>query len=662
MDGTTRDQVRDRVAGRGDDPVRDPVVGRVVGDRYRVLARVARGGMATVYRAEDTRLRREVALKVMHPHLAESDDFADRFRAEALAAASVQDRAVVTVHDQGDDGDLVWLAMELLPGRTLRDLVRDRGALSPAEAFPVMTALLQGLAAAHATGLVHLDVKPENVLATRDGSWAVADFGLARAATASRTATGSLLGTPEYLAPEAAQHGRVDARTDLYSAGIVLFELLTGRQPHTGEVPFQVVWSHVTTDVPLPSSLAPHLPPEVDALVARACRRDPAERPASAQELLRDLRRTWAGLDPAVLDARPDGTGGDADTTRTARVERWWDGLPEERDTDPHEPDDPTTPHEPVGPTHGERPDEALTRSLPARRRRRPGLAGVLLVLLLASVAAGAALWWFEAGPGAQRDVPDVRTLTAAAAENRLAAAGLASGTTPVFDEEAPEGTVVDTRPGPQEQVHKNGTVTLLVSAGPELFDVPDLRGRSPEEAAAALEPLGLVLGGSSGAFSAEVDEGLVVGHEPGPGQAVRGGTAVDVVVSRGPQPVAVPDVTGDDADSARRVLEAAGLRLGDTGERYDDAAPAGVVVAQDPAEGQLRPGGTVDVTVSLGPEPVAVPDVFELRFADAVAALEEAGFEVERRGSSIFGRVVSQDPSAGTPLVPGSTVVVTTF
>ncbi|WP_336922650.1 Stk1 family PASTA domain-containing Ser/Thr kinase [Aquipuribacter sp. SD81] len=679
-------------------PRRDAVVGRLVGGRYRVLARVARGGMATVYRAEDTRLGREVALKVMHPHLAESEEFVARFRAEARAAASVQHRFVVAVHDQGADDDLVWLAMDLLPGRTLRDVLRERGSLSPAEAYPVMEALLQGLAAAHASGLTHRDVKPENVLVTRDGGWCVSDFGLARAATASRTATGSLLGTPEYIAPEAAQSGQVDARTDVYSAGIVLFELLTGRQPHTGEVPFQVVWSHVTTDVPPASSLVPHLPPEVDDLVAWACRRDPDERPQSADRLLARMRRVWSHLEPDVLDARApalaaaavgagerarpasdrDGVASGA-SARVPPPQRWWEDV-DEHDADEYDdrhdsdPDarhtDRVARHDPRPWAAGPRGDDAgpdddgtrPTTRLPVRRRRRPGLAGVLLVLLLASVLAAGWLWWSEAGPGAQRVVPDVAGLSAPAAEDRLAADGLAATSTPVFDEEAPEGTVVGSRPAAAGQVHKNGTVTLLVSAGPELFDVPDVRDGTPEQAAAALAEVGLSLGETTDAFSAQVAEGLVVATEPGPGEAVRAGTAVDVTVSRGPEPVTVPDVTGGDVDAARRLLEAAGLRLGRTDERYDDAVPAGDVLAQDPPGGEARPGTDVDVTVSRGPEPVEVPDVFESRFDDALAELEGLGFVVERRGSNIFGRVVSQDPSAGTMLVPGSTVVVTTF
>ena len=687
------------------DPARrDPLVGRLVAQRYRVLARIARGGMATVYRAEDTRLGREIALKVMHPHLAESVDFVARFRAEARAAASLSHRNVVAVHDQGEDGDVVWLAMELLGGRTLRDQLRERGAFSPAEAFDVMQAVLLALTEAHATGLIHRDVKPENVLVARDGTYKVTDFGLARAASTSRTATGSLLGTPEYIAPETARTGQVDARVDVYSAGIVLFELLTGHQPHTGDVPFQVVWSHVTTDVPPPSRWATALPPAVDELVARACDRDPERRTQGASALLAQLRQVWSTLDPGVLDDRPvvmgdaltedGGVGGDGATGVIPRVGALASGagtvtLPRQGSTaathDPGwsevlgshpraEPDDHHAPdgagggHDHDGrdasrddPHRGDPDGTSPTAVVPRRRRRGPGLAAVLLVLLLASLVAGAALWWFEAGPGAQREVPDLRGRTAQAGAAQLSAVGLDSSTTPVFDDVAPEGEVVDTRPGPGDTVHKNGSVVLVVSAGPELFAVPDLRGRTQEEAAALLVEADLALGRVAEAHDGQVEAGRVVSSDPGPGGGLRAGTPVGLVLSRGPAPVAVPVVTGASVEQARTALEAVGLRLGGRSEEYDDA-PAGTVIAQDPAEGNLLPGGTVAVVVSRGPEPVEVPAVFEQRFDDAAATLEELGFVVQRRGSDIFGRVVSQDPPAGTELPPGSTVTVTTF
>lgn len=687
-----------------DPSARDPLVGRLLAQRYRVLGRIARGGMATVYRAEDVRLGREIALKVMHPHLAESADFVDRFHDEARASASLSHRHVVAVHDQGEDGEVVWLAMELLPGRTLRDVLREQGAFTPAEAFEVMEALLLALAEAHATGLVHRDVKPENVLLARDGTWKVNDFGLARAAASSRTATGSLLGTPEYIAPETAQTGQVDARVDLYSAGVVLFELLTGRQPHTGDVPFQVVWAHVTTDVPPPSRWAPGLPPAVDELVADACARDPEARVRTATTMLADMRQVWSALPPDVLDrrpasardragSRPPGDGPDGATAVIARSSSpatatltrpgadratgpvhhgGHHGAPDDHAPDDYAPDDYAPddtsgapwdryPPDGYGPDGHGPPGGTSPTAVLRRPRRRPGLAGLLLVLLLASLGAGAALWYHEVGAGALRDVPDVTGLTSEAAERQLQAAGLGSTTTTRFDEQVPAGTVVASRPPGTQQVHKNGTVTLVVSAGPELFGVPDLRELSLPEARERLAEAGLSAGAVDEAWSAAVDEGLVLASDPAAGTDLRSGTEVALTVSRGPEPVAVPDVTGGGVEDARAALEDVGLRLGESTEAFADS-PAGTVVDQDPADDRVLPGEAVDVVVSLGPEPVTVPDVFERPYDDAVAELEGLGLVVEQRGSGIFDRVVSQDPAAGTELAPGSTVTVTTF
>ena len=656
--------------------VRDPVVGRLVAGRYQVLARIARGGMATVYRAEDVRLGREIALKVMHPHLAESAEFVDRFRDEARAAASISSRTVVAVHDAGEDDELVWLAMELLPGRTVRDLLRSRGGFTPAEAFEVLQALLTALAEAHATGLIHRDVKPENILVARDGSYKVNDFGLARAVHSSRTATGSLLGTPEYIAPETAQSGQVDARVDLYSAGIVMFELLTGRQPHTGQVPFQVVWAHVTTDVPAPSSIAQHLPPEVDELVAWACARTPEQRPASAEELLEGVRRVWSHLDPDVLDAAPPSRvvpGADDGTRSTEVIDRPTEGVA------PARPGASTvTISRSDLPTGDGRDDGAADSSgaggpaavgvqqsptRPTRRPRRRVGTVLLLTLFALSIVAGGAFAWFEVGPGAQREVPDVLGETAGTAASELEEMGLASARTSVFDEEVPVGSVVQTQPGPGGSIHKNGTVTLVLSSGPQLFPVPDLVGGTEESARAALEETGLVLGAVSEAFDPTAPVGSVVSSDPPAGTDLRGGTEVAVVLSRGPQPVAVPDVVGRTLAAARADVEGAGLTVsGEVGEAYDSTVPAGSVLSQEPADGELLPGQAVTLQVSLGPEPVPVPDLFDARYDTAAAELQELGFAVERRGSSLLNRVVAQDPAPGTPLTPGSTVTLTTF
>ena len=283
----------------------DPLIGRVLDGRYRVGPKIARGGMATVYEAVDLRLDRVCAVKVMHSGLGDDHDFAGRFVREARAAARLSHPHVVGVFDQGDDDGTLFLAMEYVPGHTLRDLIRKEAPMPPAKALSMIEPVLSALAAAHAAGLIHRDVKPENVLLADDGRVKVADFGLARAVSADtqHTATGGvLIGTVSYLAPELVVDGRADARSDVYAAGVLIYEMLTGRKPHEGDSPIQVAYKHVHEDVPPPSRLVPGLPPYVDALVARATARDHELRPADARVLLHQVRRVRGALDHGVTD------------------------------------------------------------------------------------------------------------------------------------------------------------------------------------------------------------------------------------------------------------------------------------------------------------------------------------------------------------------------
>lgn len=297
--------------------VTDPLVGRVLDGRYRVAARIARGGMATVYRATDARLDRVVAVKVMHPGLGDDAGFARRFVREARSAARLSHPNVVAMYDQGEDDGLLYLVMEYVEGWTLRDLMRERGRLQPADALALLEPVLCALAAAHAVGIVHRDIKPDNVLISDDGQVKVADFGLARAvtATSATTATGGLLmGTVSYLAPEIVLDGTADARCDVYAVGVLLAEMLTGRKPHDGDSPIQVAYKHVHDDVPPPSQVLAGLPPSVDDLVLRATTRQPERRLADARELLRDVRQVRHRLatrvehhEPAVIEEQPRG-------------------------------------------------------------------------------------------------------------------------------------------------------------------------------------------------------------------------------------------------------------------------------------------------------------------------------------------------------------------
>jgi len=652
----------------------DSLVGRVLDARYTVTSRIARGGMATVYLAMDNRLDREVAVKVMHPHLADDEQFVARFHREAKAAARMSHPNVVSVFDQGADDEIVYLVMEHVPGTTLRDLLNERSALTPGEALSVLEPLLDALAAAHRAGVVHRDVKPENVLLTDDGRVKVADFGLARAATTSQTGTttGMLMGTAAYLSPELVLRGVADARADVYAAGILLFEMLTGRQPFTGEVPVQVAYQHVHAEVPAPSTLDPGLPVELDELVLWSTARDPDERPRDARELVHEVRAVRAAMSEPVLDRPPQAVpagasaarvgAGDLDPTPTdshlpTRVVR--PGVSHPGDVhdhvaalpvgDPADPGDTGT-----GPARGE------YGWGPGGGRRRRGLWALVLLLVLAT-GLGAVGWYLTAGPGAYTETPAVGD-TVEQASSDLRAAGLVPEVQERYSETVAAGTVIDTDPGAGDRIRKGATVDVNVSVGSEFTVVGELAGLDVEAATGALEALDLVLGDDPDTeFSETVPEGTVIRQEPAAGTEIRRGDAVAVVVSAGRQPIEVPSVTGDSRADAVAAIEEAGLVVGVT-EAFSDTVGAGIVTSQDPAEGTLFRGDTVSVVVSKGPPLVQVPDVVGEQVGAATQTLEAAGFTVEEERvlGGFFGTVRQQDPEGGTSVPPGSVVTLT--
>jgi serine/threonine-protein kinase len=598
----------------------------------------------------------------MHPGLGDDQEFADRFVREARAAARLSHPHVVGVYDQGDDGGTLFLAMEYVPGRTLRDLIRSEAPMAPGRALALLDPVLSALAAAHHAGLIHRDVKPENVLVADDGRVKVADFGLARAISAEtqHTATGGvLIGTVSYLSPELVVDGRADARSDVYAVGVVLHEMLTGRKPHEGDSPIQVAYKHVHEDVPPPSRLAPGLPAYVDALVARATARDRDLRPADARVLLHQVRRVRAALDHGVLDD-PDLV---ADLVPTTPVERL-------DDIDYVREDPPTilSPAQAVAAARaedtsviaGHRPSGSTRAPVTRPRRRSRGGPLLLLLVLLLAVGAGTAGWWY--GSGRYVGTPGVVALPAAAAEAKVEAAGLSfdvAGRT--FSETVPPGSVVSTDPAGGENVARDGTVSVLLSRGPERHGVPPLRGRTLDRAQQALQAATLSFGEATYRYSDTMEKGVVLGADPEPGTRLRRDAAVDLVVSRGPRPIKVPHLLGQDADTARAVLRKRGLDVEVT-EENSDTVDSGDVVAQTPKGGTLQRGDTVELVVSLGPVLVEVPDVRRMGTEAATAALREAGFEVEKRRMPYYVSleyVVNQDPGSGDRAPRGSTVVI---
>ncbi|WP_244178583.1 Stk1 family PASTA domain-containing Ser/Thr kinase [Streptomyces rubellomurinus] len=585
----------------------DPLTGTLLDGRYRVEQRIATGGMATVYRGTDTRLDRVVALKVMHPQLAGDEGFTARFIREAKAVARLTHPNVVNVFDQGADGGNVFLAMEYVPGRTLRDLLRDRGALSVRAALDVLEPVLAALGAAHRAGLVHRDVKPENVLITESGLVKVADFGLVRvlgsadgAPTSATTATGAtVLGTVSYLAPEQIlPDAPTDQRVDVYAAGILLYEMLTGRRPHTGDNPVQVMYKHLHEDVPAPSLVAPAVAPALDAIVAGACSRSPEARPYDAVELLAALQRVRRGLTPAELDAEPPASTRPSPRYPTSEPTSVIQPLPRPADAPPTERtsvlDVPPElmdqllaeprPYDEPAPARVRRPGR------PRRLPRKPLIwASVLTALVLAVGGATYGLTQGLYGP-----VPGVLGKDRAEAQRLLDDEGMHGKFVEVYSESVPAGQVISSDPGVGTRTRRSDTVTVTVSKGPKRIAVPDLVGKPADQAAAALTGVQLTRGTVTETYNDAVAEGAVISSSPAAGQQLPENTAVSLVVSKGMVPV--PDVTGMSKEDAQKALQAAGFTMQTSGVNLFGT---GKVSGQSPAAGERRPQRSV-VTVNF--------------------------------------------------------------
>lgn len=637
-----------------DTTLQDPLVGQVLDGRYRVDARIAVGGMATVYRAVDTRLDRVLALKVMHPALAADASFVERFIREAKSVARLSHPNVVGVYDQGAEGAYVYLAMEYVAGCTLRDVLRERGALRPRAALDILEPVLAALGAAHRAGFVHRDMKPENVLIGDDGRVKVADFGLVRAVGSVTSTTGSLLGTVSYLAPEQIESGTADTRADVYACGVVLYEMLTGGKPHSGDTPAQVLYRHLNEDVPPPSAAVPGLAPELDGLVAAATARDPESRPDDAVALLGRTREARAGLGDDQLDAVPP-------QARTPGAES--SAGPEDRTSVIARPL-PTAGGAVDRTSRLEMPPTGPPPSRPGGRRlpepRRGVLAAVVAVLLV--LGGGAGVWYINSGQFIR--VPTVLGQTEAAAKQRLSAAGLdVEAVRKGFSDAYDRGTVMDVNPDPGQRIRHNGSVTLVISRGPEIVKVPELEGLKLADARNTLRKAGLAPGVITREFSDDAAQGTVIGSDPAAGTERRPDSAIALVVSKG-SPVDVPDVTGESVEDATGTLEDAGLKVKVAPEQVHSPEDAGTVARQSPGEGgQAAKGDTITLTVSKGPRMIEVPDVTGDSLSDARRELEEAGFEVkvERAFPFLGDTVESQSVEGGGQAAEGSTITIRT-
>ncbi len=634
----------------------DPLIGRLVDGRYRVRARIARGGMATVYVATDLRLERRIALKVMHGHLSDDSVFQSRFIQEARAAARLADPHVVNVFDQGQDGDMAYLVMEYLPGITLRELMREQRRLNITQTITIMDAVLSGLAAAHRGGIIHRDVKPENVLLAEDGRIKIGDFGLARATTAN-TATGAqLLGTIAYLAPELVTRGTADARSDIYALGIMLYEMLVGEQPYKGEQPMQIAFQHATDSVPRPSVKNPGVPEPLDELVLWATEKVPDDRPSDAAEMLNRLREIERELGVAPQVAR----------TLTPSRRRVADDVRDSGELTRVLPPSVTAPI-----AAAEEVDNASRLRTVARRRAAKGGWLLALVLLLAVVAGGAG-WYFGSGPGSMVSVAAVAgTPSFAEAEAALVAQGLTAQQRDVYSLDVAAGAVVGSDPGEGTRVDRGASVAVLVSQGPQPRDIPALAGLGSDQARTTLTGLGIVITDPDQQSFTDAEKGAVLSASVTPrggadaidctnGCSVHEGDTASLSVSAGP----LPDVGGKSVQDATAALQEVGLSVAGTYEEFNDDLDAGAVIyiAGRDGGGNWVPGESVTLAVSKGPEPVEVPSVVGLTRDAAKKKLSDLGFTYQYLATwDLFldsaTRVEAQVPAAGQLVRAGSEV-----
>ena len=630
--------------------VSDTLIGTVFDGRYRIIRKLGAGGMAEVYLAEDQELGRRVAIKILNDRHAADDSFVERFRREAKNAAGLSHPNIVSIYDRGEAEGTYYIAMEFLDGRSLKELIVGRGQAPIKIAIDYARQILAALGAAHRHGIVHRDIKPHNVLVGGEGRIKVTDFGIARSGASQMTEVGSIIGTAQYLSPEQARGAPVDQTSDLYSVGVVLYEMLTGQVPFTGDTPLEIAMKHLSEVPKPPSELRPEVPHDLDSVVLRALAKEPGERYQSAEEMDADLARVAEGMpvDPQTEEA----------ATAVLSGSGLMAAAPTSVITRP-QPEGPVRPAPP-----GRTPPAGYYGYEGPPRRRRPIWPWVLSILLLVA-AAGAAWFAYEKiqdqlNANKPVAVPLAEGLKEPLAVNKIRDAGLFPQVAREFSDTVEKGVVINQSPDAGEKIQKNGNVDLTVSKGKETVSVPSVIGKSQADAVSTLTNAGLVARVFSVASSKPPD--TVTGQDPLGGKTVVKGSKVRINVSSGPADVTVPSVIGLSFDQASAALQNQGFAVSRVNVESDE--PADRVVDQSPS-GSAPAGSSIKLSVSKGPKTSSVPDVTSQDEQSARDTLTSAGFNVQVQNQDVTdpgleGIVLDQSPGGGSQAPQGSTVRIT--
>lgn len=625
--------------------------GETIDGRYQLTRIVASGGMATIYAALDLRLDRQVAVKVMHPHLAQDEQFVSRFIREAKAAASLSHPNIVAVLDQGwNQGGVpcVFIVMELIEGATLRDYLHEQGSLSIERALQIITPVASALAAAHKLGIVHRDIKPENILVSKEGRIKIADFGLARGALLGSTMTAEssvILGSVSYLSPEQVQRGISEPRSDVYSLGIVMFEVLTGEKPYQGEDPVQIAIRHVNDRVPAPSSLKPEISKDVDELVLRATNIDPDKRPKDAGEFQELLRELSEKLDPKrrqlslELDLPP------IPIKAAVKEKKNKFAVTDNKSARNEE-----------NVAKKEKTNSTKKSQLSPRVKRNRKIAAGVLILLAAS------FWYIGVGPGSKVVVPSLAGLTIQEAKAQLKDLGLKLDIArEEFSEDIPEGKVISSDPAGGGRSEPGGQVAVTISQGKERYAVPNLQGLKIEVAQTLLKDNKLVVGEIVEEFSTEIPKDFIMRSAPAAGEKIKRDSQVNIFISKGIEQIGVSNYKGKSGEQALNELTEAGFEV-ETKYVFSEDLPIGAVISQSPAAGDADKGSTITLSVSKGSEFVFIPNIFSLSEEKAVATLKDLDLKVvvKKVGNKKTKVVTNVTPKVGTKVKRGSTVTIT--